>query len=560
MKKLFLTALIIAIFVCALSLSVCAVSYDYSEKATLSDNTVLPIYDENNNPLIWWKSGTDENGKNLYSSVPNNRTAPNENNDPYVKIDLTTGEWAQIVQINIYIYDEASGAYVEYNEKTLKVMVMNLRGISVPYLGKNLNITDVEYIYFFEGLKDISNYFSGKTNLRLIDMSGCENLVYGFASNERNFFNCTNLHTVRLPVGPEYSMVSPVYHNLRFGNSGLIEMVIPANITAIGTDNFSKSTKLVSFYVLGNTTDLGQRNFVGCTSLVNFYFLGDNPQISMQSFYDNFVECFESSGNKTHDLRAIGKYFFFATTDMSYLTDVKDTIGALAVIPYAEYKANPSAYTDGRYVISGTSICDVYYGEHTLDMTSQSSCASPCTVCSQWVALENPQHNIVTQIIFKSYMLDGVKLVCCENNGCNYELSSSFPAIFKCLGYSVSKFGECGLTLGFQVNNKALSDYKVETGNDLKYGLFAAAAGKLLDNDIFDSEGKETNGVVVAEMSTQVNKVFNIKLIGFSTSEHKATPVVLGAYVDNGDSISYIQAENPLNGQKYHSITFDQVD
>lgn len=560
MKKILIMSMVIAALVCVLSLSVGAVKYDYNESATLSDGTVLPIYDENNNPLIWWVSGADENGQKQYSSVPNNRTEPNENNDPYVKIDLTTGQWAQITQINIFIYDEANGEYVVYNEKTLDVMVMNLRGVNVPYLGKNLDITDVEYLYFFEGLKDISNYFSGKTNLRLIDMSGCESLVYGFASNERNFFNCTNLHTVRLPVGPEYSMVSPAFHNLRFGNSGLVKMVIPANITALGTDNFSGSQSLASFYVLGNTTDLGQRNFVGCTSLVNLYFLGDAPEQSMQSFYDNFVECYEKATNKTHDLRSVGKYFFFVTTDREYLEAVKETIGAIAVVPYGEYKSNPDKYADGRYVISGTNICETYYGEHKLDMASSNSCVAPCTVCNWSIALENPQHTLVTQVIFDNYLVDGTKRTRCENDGCAYEIRDTFPTIFVCLGYSVSEGGQGGITLGFMINRDVLARYKTETGSSLKYGLFAVAKSKIQDNEIFDKEGNAKEGVVAVEMSKQPNAAFNIKVTGFTTAEQKNTPLVLGAYVDNGIEISYIQAGEPEEGEKYHSITLSDID
>ena len=105
MKRKILFATIISI-VFIMTFALCAFAVDYNEKATLADGTVLPIYDENQNPLIWWISG-EENGKNVYSSVPNNRNEANAQNDTYVT--YTNGNGNQLRDITFYIYDEASG-------------------------------------------------------------------------------------------------------------------------------------------------------------------------------------------------------------------------------------------------------------------------------------------------------------------------------------------------------------------------------------------------------------------------------------------------------------------
>ena len=79
-RRLLIILLCVFAFACLFATSVFA-TVNYNETATLADGTVLPIYDEDNNPLIWYVSGTDENGNNVYSSVPNNRNEANENND-----------------------------------------------------------------------------------------------------------------------------------------------------------------------------------------------------------------------------------------------------------------------------------------------------------------------------------------------------------------------------------------------------------------------------------------------------------------------------------------------
>ena len=497
-RKIFIMSLGILIFALLLAISSFA-TVDYNEKAVLADETIVPIYDENRNPLIWYVSGVDENGKNVYASVPNNRNVPNENNDTYVTYTITTGQWAQINDIKISIYDEATSAYIEYNEDNIEIVVLNFRGMTFPYIGNQLNLTNFQYVYMPETLKDMCAYFNGKTNLRLIDMSVCTNLSGGFGG-ERNFYNCTNLHTVRLAENVSYTIVSKQFHNLRFGNTGIVTMVIPSNIEGLGTDNFSQSKNLTNFYILGDT-DLGQRNFVGCTSLTNFYVLSKNPTQSVQSFYDNFVECYEESGNKTHDLRAIGKYFFFATTDMEYLNSIKDAIGATAVISYSDYKANTNAYTEGRYVISGTNICETLNnGVHEFD-ESANGCAGVCTKCGEIAQKQNQAHIFSATISYANYLGKGVKYEVCSNANCQYSsknpyISDTAPIISEFMGISTKINGD-GITFGYSVNYDALNEYVMTNGNDVELGFVVAVKSFLGDKSPLDASGNASTPNVI---------------------------------------------------------------
>ena len=63
-RKVLFMSLGVLIFAILLAISSFA-AIDYNEKAVLADKTVLPIYDENQNPLIWYVSGIDANYTDL---------------------------------------------------------------------------------------------------------------------------------------------------------------------------------------------------------------------------------------------------------------------------------------------------------------------------------------------------------------------------------------------------------------------------------------------------------------------------------------------------------------
>jgi hypothetical protein len=132
-RKILIVFLGIFVFTCLFTISVFA-TVNYEETATLADGTILPIYDENHNPLIWYVSGVDAEGKNTYKSVPNNRNEPNASNDTYVTYVSTTGTWAQLKEIYIHTYDDEADEYVSCVDDNLQIVVLNLRGFNMIYL------------------------------------------------------------------------------------------------------------------------------------------------------------------------------------------------------------------------------------------------------------------------------------------------------------------------------------------------------------------------------------------------------------------------------------------
>jgi hypothetical protein len=143
------------------------------------------------------------------------------------------------------------------------------------------------------------------------------------------------------------------------------------------------------------------------------------------------------------------------------------------------------------------------------------------------------------------------------------EEAPSFPALFTCLGYSVSQTGN-GVSLGFKINNAAIQEYTIVTGCTLKYGVFAVAQSKLNDNDIFNIDGTANENAICAEIKKTEFTAFDIKVVGFVDDTQRNAPLALGAYIEiakNGElQYSYIQdnTRGTFTG-KYYVASFNQI-
>jgi len=553
-RKLLIVLISILAFACLFALTSFAV--DYSEKALLADGSELSIYDENQNPLIWYVSGVDAYGNNIYASVPNNRNEPGTTGDTYVTYTINTSWMTQLENINLHIWNESKGEYEVFTEEGVPVVAVNLRGLtSFGYINKGFGVSNIQCIYFNECLKDFCDYFQGSTALRLVDLSVCTDLSGGFGG-VCNLQECTNLHTIRLAPGTEYSLKCNSNRNYRFKNTAITDIVIPANITNLGVDNFRNCDDLESIYIFGNTTSLGQRNFQGCTSLTNVYILGDNPTIDITSFAENFYECVDAG--KTLDFKSTGKYFFFVSTNEEYLTQVKNAIGATDIITYDDYTSNQASYTEGRYIISGTNICDVYYGEHNVIKENGNECVGACSVCGVTVVKHTETENITVTIEYSNYMKEGTKTVICNNKGCTHKATEESPALFTCLGFSTPTDGRDGLVISFSVNGEAVAEYVGATGKSFKYGAFAAAEKNIGTNDIVDANGISPEKVVCADLTEYNLASFDLVIVGFG-EEQKDLGLAMGAYVIDGDTVSYMQAGAPSDGAKYYFASYNTV-
>ena len=565
-RKLFIVFLGVLIFACLFAISAFA-TVDYSETATLADGTILPIYDSERNPLIWYISGTDEDGNNLYSSVPNNRNEPNENNDTYVTYVSSTGTWAQLNDIYIHTYNESTGEYTSTIDDNLQIVVLNLREFDMIYLG-GINTKHIQYMYYPATLKDCPHHFKAQTALRLVDMSVCTNLVGGFGGTQ-NFRDCTNLHTVRLPIGPSYTLEGGT--NYKFKSTAISSIIIPEAVTSLGTDNFNGCAKLESIYILGNDTALGKRNFSGCTNLKNIYFLGDSPSISANDFKENFVQCVDEG--KTYTFDGIGKYFYFISTDLDYLAQVKEAIGAVSVVSYNDYKANPSDYTDGRYVIYGANVCEIQYNnEHDLEEVNSCLEQRACqrTNCTYILIPDYNEHAIVETLVYASFVENGQYSRGCSRAGCTaIDEESTANPMFMAKGYSNNENGIAG---GYTVNIEEYNKYVRINGKKITFGVLMLNP-KYLDGKDGFFDGTNVNidgekGYVKVEVTDVTYTNFTYSITGFDNNSKNVDLVICAfAYVE-GEDVEFIQEQATKcankkvtkNDATLYTVTFNTVE
>ena len=167
----------------------------------------------------------------------------------------------------------------------------------------------------------------------------------------------------------------------------------------------------------------------------------------------------------------------------------------------------------------------------------------------------------LVSIVYSDYSLDGTKTVCCGNCGENKEITA--PALLVCLGYSVSKEGQDGLVIGFKSNREAISEYASFKGVEIRYGLFVVSQEMLKDNEIFGKDGQAAQGVINAEMTRNINYIFQLKVRGFNDSQ-KDKLLALGAYIITTDSegnseYTYHQPGTRAENEKYSFVTYNGI-
>lgn len=168
--------------------------------------------------------------------------------------------------------------------------------------------------------------------------------------------------------------------------------------------------------------------------------------------------------------------------------------------------------------------------------------------------------SIFNGVSYESFSAAGTKTLICAS--CGAQTSESVAPLFTCLGYSAPESGEGSLTIGFMVNNQAISEYEGLTGKTVKYGVFAVSQANLGASDVFKENGEIVNGAISADTTAKGCAAFELKIMGF-TDEYKGVKLAIGAYVALTDGeateYSYMQADKPNEGEKYCFVSYIDV-
>lgn len=583
-KKILIVLAMTMLLACLFAISVFA-NESKKTSVTLSDGTELDLWAEDGSGLIWYISGTDAEGKNVYESVSN------------LKQDATSGE-AYVVytsKVESSIYYTMTGLTVHKGDKTYdssEIVVANLQYtdekqlcLSNQSVGFNAlatvfkGSTKLEYVFLPDAYAKIpANCFNGCKALKEVHASNTSLQYFGGASfqdctsleyvslpeclqkfdGKHMFYGCTNLKTAdginkvfeniaknggAIPYGI-FRGCSSLETDIVFydGLSGIGDyafttcakvdsfknLVIPNSVTFLGRSAFNACTQIESVTLSAALTDTSTGyNFADCSSLKEIYI-----PTSLAGFQDEAV-------------RTVSKQcvFYFTGTQQQAI-DFQDNTSSKknTIIKDAQIKSlteyNALTEKSGSYLVYGYSACEAYYdGAHTM----------------------------VESLSYTSYDAIGVRKNTCTNNDCFHVTKSDIEPLFFCSGYSAPEGDREGIVVSYTVNVAALkeySEYLAKSGKTLTYGVFAIAKVNL-ENDVFDENGAPVDYAVVAEISNYEFVAFDLKIVGF-TDEYKDEPLAMGAYVAVADSegkaaYSYMQYGTPKENEKYCFVSYDEV-
>lgn len=294
MKKILLMVFIVSMLICAFAVTVNAVEIDYNEKATLTDGTVLPIYDENNNPLIWFIKDAEATGMDKYASVPNNRnTADNATSYVTYRINSQYGT-NQLHDVYIKYWDSETSQYVDYGED--KVVIYNLRGVDTIWcVGSYSSSASLEYVYMPSSCRDAGTY-NGYPKLQLIDFSlATDYSCFG----QQAFKDCTALREVRFGISETgYELKSARWGCLFYGCTNLTTLKFAdiSKITAIEGGTFENCYSLTGTYDFSGVTSIGSKAFYKAGTNDGTYLVLKFPNLVTLGGSENDTHVFGQSG------------------------------------------------------------------------------------------------------------------------------------------------------------------------------------------------------------------------------------------------------------------------
>ena len=373
--------------------------------------------------------------------------------------------------------------------------------------------------------------FYGCTSLKTVDFSE----AYGLRSMGQYLFTNCPLETVLLPEGLEDiasnvfsgqtkiteiklpSTLKKISGKQAFSSTAFTSIVLPTGLTALG-NNIFQSSQLESIVIPASVQTVGEHCFNSTSKLK--YVIIANPDVSGYNdriFYSSAVDLVFFAGTE-EDAKA-----FAARLERATFTNF---------VSFKDYLDNPDINSYKDTIVYGTQ----NYG------------------CG------NIKTNDTPTFQFTSYTEEMILGITCEH--CQKtDIIETIGAMFTCLGYSTPEDGNGGISIGYRVNGESISRYVELTGESVSYGLFATTKQGLGEGDVINENGEAGNGTVIADIGNEGFEYLFIKMVGFETVDSKNAEFAIGAYVgttkEDVTTYSYLQANAPLEGEKYSFIKYN---
>ena len=282
MKKVYLTIVMIVILALALAFAVSAESVhnentvDYSETVTLNDGTVLPLFDENKEALVWYIDGKDENGRTKYTSAITDKTAK-----WYVE------SWNEVTGFSVVLED---GTPISNDNLVVVNMmdddVVKNSGPGSKFYGEPVTDSktmvqgrkNLEYFYLRLDTRTLNNSsFASCSKLKYINLEDLT-LLRRMAQNNQ-FASCTSLFEGQV-LDLSRTQLTEFEGSGTFSRVPIKGIKFPETMTKIGSEKtFSNCTQL-EFISIGNKAKIGSDGFTGCTALKAIYYVGTEEELN----------------------------------------------------------------------------------------------------------------------------------------------------------------------------------------------------------------------------------------------------------------------------------------
>lgn len=415
-------------------------------------------------------------------------------------------------------------------------------------------------------LKTIGSKAFYKTDIRKITLPDSVEKIDNDA-----FAYCYNSYLASSYLPSSLKTIGTMFFS--YNNNLLDTYVFPEGVKSIGNEPFQDSKvaggpsgKELNLVFLGKVTGVVYLNGNGHqkhADKVTVYF----AQNSLSEYNQNGFKIKPSGSSYTDVERAIRAVFCNDdnAVTLAYITNTDGTswqegtfemenhdhFGALTVV-------DETCGADGSETIACI-VCDKSIVT-TLEATGNHSYSDGvCTVCGHSLCPGGIDHNLKLDAVYANgFLNNGIIVNKCQNDGCTHEIElSDAEAIFTFKGYSAKINGD-KITVGYTVNQNALSVYEKATGKTLNYGVVASIASGVENSPIAISDNKlvsDQNVIMVNVDKTYT--AFDFILTGF-TSEHYDAALVMCAYVFDGEKLAYICSNNGVDGQYdyAYSVTF----
>ena len=550
-RKIARFIMIVGIFTCLLAISVSAqvITFDsYEEKEFLTyDETELVTFDDECSYPSYYIFGDSVSFTTNYEWL-NTQTGKNYKDENVVELCVPTGvttggyfkkdsPFKSIVKLNTgKTLTKTNGDF--YQNQTLTHVTFG-QGYTNGGLGTwFFNGAKVEYVVFDDNSAITTlptQFFANLNTLRGLYLGrSITNIGSGTFSN----MGSTNVFLMNTPndtEAPEVyyfksSLVEGNFYNFKT-NSATKIWVFPSTVNGIGSGwNIDSSSNIPEKFVF-LTSD--------ASSIVVNDAIGGNKFNTTNMYFPNI-----SSENATAMSVTPATTYYFGV-------DAKK----------ASYKGSWGEFTD---MLDTDHLHDVSRDE-TIDATCIANKISNtycfCGVKISEVYEENTalghDHTKFLGLMYESYLEEGSYKYQCTR--CDDIKATKADVLFICLGYSAQSYGNGGILIGFGVNNKAISEYADITGDEFKFGMFAGRDVKLGENDAVNVNGEALTGIASVDYTARGFDIVEFKVIGFVTDEHKDANLALGIYVIDGETVSYVQASKPNEGEKYSYVSYNSL-